>query len=207
MYVSHVAEDGRIEEVADHLREVAEMAAEFARPFGADSWAYLAGMAHDIGKYSGFQNRILREGRKVDHSTAGAYELYAQAGLPLLSFCAAGHHGGLPNSGTLAELEGPTLIGRLRKAKDGELPDYRAYAGEIALPEAVSLSFGMAAFDPFSYAFLTRMVFSCLVDADFLCTARFMQGRRARQVDTDSLEMLSERLEDKIRSFYPPKAD
>lgn len=34
MYVSHVAEDGRIEEVADHLREVAEMAAEFARPFG-----------------------------------------------------------------------------------------------------------------------------------------------------------------------------
>ena len=37
MYVSHVAEDGRIEEVADHLREVAEMAAEFARPFGAES--------------------------------------------------------------------------------------------------------------------------------------------------------------------------
>lgn len=48
MYVSHVAEDGRIEEVADHLREVAEMAAEFARPFGAESWAYAAGMAHDI---------------------------------------------------------------------------------------------------------------------------------------------------------------
>ena len=72
MYVSHVAEDGRIEEVADHLREVAEMAAEFARPFGAESWAYAAGMAHDIGKYSAeFQNRILRDGRKVDHSTAG----------------------------------------------------------------------------------------------------------------------------------------
>ena len=49
MHVSHVAEDGRIEEVADHLREVAEMAAEFARPFGAESWAYAAGMAHDIG--------------------------------------------------------------------------------------------------------------------------------------------------------------
>ena len=90
MYVSHVAEDGRIEEVADHLREVAEMAAEFARPFGAESWAYAAGMAHDIGKYSAeFQNRILRDGRKVDHSTAGAYELYERAGLPLLGFCIA----------------------------------------------------------------------------------------------------------------------
>ena len=30
MYVSHVSEDGRIERVVDHLREVAEMAAEFA---------------------------------------------------------------------------------------------------------------------------------------------------------------------------------
>ena len=82
MYVSHVAEDGRIEEVADHLREVAEMAAEFARPFGAESWAYAAGMAHDIGKYSAeFQNRILRDGRKVDHSTAGAYGRVATARL------------------------------------------------------------------------------------------------------------------------------
>ncbi|MRX83593.1 CRISPR-associated helicase Cas3' [Eggerthella guodeyinii] len=208
-FVSHVSEDGRIEEVADHLREVAEMAEEFARPFGAGSWAYLAGMAHDIGKYSTeFQNRILHDGHKVDHSTAGAYELYVQAGLPLLSFCVAGHHGGLPDSGTLAELEGPTLLGRLRKAKDGELPDYRTYAGEIALPEAVSLSFdNMTNFDPFSLAFLTRMVFSCLVDADFLCTERFMAGSSREQLDTDSLEMLSERLEDKIRSFYPPQGD
>ena len=118
MYVSHVAEDGRIEEVADHLREVAEMAAEFARPFGAESWAYAAGMAHDIGKYSAeLQNRILRDGRKVDHSTAGAYELYERAGLPLLGFCIAGHHGGLPDSGSLAEPDGPSLIGRFRKAE------------------------------------------------------------------------------------------
>lgn len=208
-FVSHASEDGRIEKVADHLREVAEMAAEFARPFGADKWAYLAGMAHDIGKYSAkFQNRILREGRKVDHSTAGAYELYAQAGLPLLSFCAAGHHGGLPDSGTLAEFEGPTLMGRLRKAAQHDLPDYRAYAREIELPKAESVVFGnMTHFDPFSFSFLTRMVFSCLVDADFLCTERFMQGSPREQLDTDSLEMLSERLEGKIRSFYPPQGD
>lgn len=172
MYVSHVAEDGRIEEVADHLREVAEMAAEFARPFGAESWAYAAGMAHDIGKYSAeFQNRILRDGRKVDHSTAGAYELYERAGLPLLGFCIAGHHGGLPDSGSLAEPDGPSLIGRFRKAEHRQLPDYRAYAREVELPETESVTFdNMAHFDPFSIAFLTRMVFSCLVDADFLCT-------------------------------------
>ena len=123
MYVSHVAEDGRIEEVADHLREVAEMAAEFARPFGAESWAYAAGMAHDIGKYSTeFQNRILRDGRKVDHSTAGA-ALLDQLGLKLLAYCVAGHHAGLPDGGTTADVEDcPTLRGRLLRAQHGRTP-------------------------------------------------------------------------------------
>ena len=209
MYVSHVAEDGRIEEVADHLREVAEMAAEFARPFGAESWAYAAGMAHDIGKYSAeFQNRILRDGRKVDHSTAGAYELYERAGLPLLGFCIAGHHGGLPDSGSLAEPDGPSLIGRFRKAEHRQLPDYRAYAREVELPETESVTFdNMAHFDPFSIAFLTRMVFSCLVDADFLCTERFMKGSAREHLNADSLETLNERLECVIQSFYPPRTE
>ena len=209
MYVSHVADDGRIEEVADHLREVAEMAAEFARPFGAESWAYAAGMAHDIGKYSAeFQTRILRDGRKVDHSTAGAYELYERAGLPLLGFCIAGHHGGLPDSGSLAEPDGPSLIGRFRKAEHRQLPDYRAYAREVELPETESVTFdNMAHFDPFSIAFLTRMVFSCLVDADFLCTERFMKGSAREHLNADSLETLNERLECVIQSFYPPRTE
>ena len=208
-FVSHVSKDGRIERVVDHLREVAEMAAEFARPFGAEKWAYLAGMAHDIGKYSAeFQNRILREGHKVDHSTAGAYELYEQAGLLPLSFCVAGHHGGLPDGGSLAELEGPTLIGRLRKAEHHELPDYRAYAREIELPKAESVVFdNMTHFDPFSLAFLTRMVFSCLVDADFLSTECFMAGSPRELMATDPLEVLNERLERKVQSFYPPRGE
>lgn len=96
-YVSHIAEDGRVEAVACHLREVAEMAADFARPFGAEGWAYAAGMAHDVGKYSAeFQNRILRGGHKVDHSTAGAYELFDRLNAKMLAYCVAGHHGGLP---------------------------------------------------------------------------------------------------------------
>lgn len=208
-FVSHISEDGRVEEVMDHLREVAEMAAEFARPFGADKWAYLAGMAHDIGKYSAeFQNRILHEGRKVDHSTAGSYELYRQAGLSPLSFCVAGHHGGLPDGGSLVELDGPTLVGRFRKTENGELPDYSAYTREIELPKAESVVFdNMTRFDAFSLAFLTRMVFSCLVDADFLCTERFMQGSPREGLSTDSIEVLNERLEIKIQSFYPPRND
>lgn len=206
-YVSHVSEDGRVEEVATHLREVAEMAEEFARPFGAGKWAYLAGMAHDIGKFSAeFQNRILRNGHKVDHSTAGAYELYERAGLYLLSYCVAGHHGGLPDGGSAADVEGPTLVGRLRKASDGELPDYRSYASEIEVPTASSFAFSnTTALDNFSYAFLARMVFSCLVDADFLCTERFMKGTAREPLATEPLDVLCDRLEAKVQTFYPPR--
>ena len=210
-FVSHVAEDGRIELVRDHLREVAEMAAEFARPFGAEGWAYAAGMAHDIGKYSPeFQNRILRGGRKVDHSTAGAYELFEHLNAKLLAYCVAGHHGGLPDGGSSVDMDGgSTLLSRIDGARQGELPDYHAFADEVELPIAGKLAFRMPP-DPkdgFALAFLARMVFSCLVDADFLCTERFMQGGARERLSTEGLDVLRERLEAKVATFYPPKTE
>ena len=43
----------------EHLKNVAEMAAEFARPFGGEKWARLAGLWHDLGKYSdAFQKKL-----------------------------------------------------------------------------------------------------------------------------------------------------
>lgn len=99
-YVAHISEDGeRVESVENHLRQVAQLASTFAEDFGAASWAYAAGIAHDIGKFSpAFQRRILHDGPKVDHSTAGAAELSKYAA-GMLSYCVAGHHGGLPNGG------------------------------------------------------------------------------------------------------------
>lgn len=60
-YVAHISEDGkRVESVETHLRQVAQLASTFAEGFGAASWAYFAGIAHDIGKFSpAFQRRIL----------------------------------------------------------------------------------------------------------------------------------------------------
>jgi CRISPR-associated endonuclease/helicase Cas3 len=36
----------------EHLKNVAEMARSFATAFGAGEWGYLAGLWHDVGKYS-----------------------------------------------------------------------------------------------------------------------------------------------------------
>lgn len=46
----------------EHLRNVAEMARGFAEPFGGGDWAYVAGLLHDLGKYSiGFQKRLMKQ--------------------------------------------------------------------------------------------------------------------------------------------------
>lgn len=217
-YVAHVSEDGaRYEAVCDHLREVAEMAADFARPFAAEEWAYAAGMAHDIGKYSKeFQRRILENGRKVDHSTAGA-EVLMDEGLAPLSYCVAGHHGGLPDGGTGADLSG-TLIGRLRKAECGGIPDYHAFQSEVSVPKPSENIAGFfrrsggnnlkdaasADYVAFRESFFIRMVFSCLVDADYLCTERFMRGEERAGLAYDDVFTLRDRLEEKLAPFYPP---
>lgn len=208
MYYSHVRGGDQREPVIDHLCETGEMAAEFARVFHADDWAKTLGMWHDIGKYSvEFQRRLLENGPRVDHSTAAAFELDKQ-GLSLLAYCAAGHHGGLPDGGTGGELaEGSTLTGRLYKAKNGEIPEYEAYRSELefAIPQTPRLfSENIPPSEQcYSLAFLTRMIFSCLVDADYLCTERFINCVGREVLSTDSPKELSEKLESKISKFYP----
>lgn len=211
MYCAHVRpEDGRKESIADHLHEVAEMASEFASVFGAETWAYAAGLAHDIGKYSdAFQHRILGGGPVVDHSTAGAYEI-DELGLSALAYCIAGHHGGLPDGGTKTDEPGdPTLHGRLLKAAEGGVHPYEAFRGEIDLQKPDTPRFFAQSFKPseecFALAFLTRMIFSCLVDADFLCTERFMSGDAREGLSAETSSELCDRLEKKLESFYPPK--
>src|SRR5262249_53743405 len=108
----------------DHLQDTARCAECFAASFGSGDWGHLAGLWHDLGKYSGaFQDYLDKSDGsgdvthesemtgRVDHSTAGAQHaaLLGLAGR-LLSYCIAGHHAGLPDnisgaSGLSARLE------------------------------------------------------------------------------------------------------
>lgn len=220
--VAHVSEDGRRESVAAHLREVADMAGRFADETGLPglgAYARAAGAYHDLGKYSNaFQERILRNGPRVDHSTAGAYELFSKEGVWWLSYCVSGHHGGLPDGGVRGDIEG-TLVGRLNKMEGGHLPSYEAWHSDLSLEELLRVNttgaIGLSAdvptdvdpseFQCFSLSFMIRMVFSCLVDADFLCTERFMTGS-GRSCSTEaSMGALLNRLEERLKDFYPPR--
>jgi CRISPR-associated endonuclease/helicase Cas3 len=198
------------------------MAAEFGSAFGARDWAYLAGLWHDLGKYScDFQAYLAASGEdeahaaevrgKVDHSTAGARHAVDSLDIlgHLLAYAISGHHSGLLDG----RGAGPCLEARLKKP----IPEWRHGLDELPsmspshLPDYVRLALGRGpARDPHAVAFFTRMVFSSLVDADFLDTERFVDpdrhGRRPRFPD-DIIPVMERALETFVRRWRrgPPR--
>lgn len=166
------------EELGTHLRHVGALAAARAEPFGLAAAADLVGRLHDIGKASAQFQAYIRglAASGGDHSTAGAREAvaaYPGALGDLFALAIAGHHSGLPDPEDLAR----------RLASD--LPDYSGWQNHSGpLPDAASLrparpvaSSVLPDVGPrFSHTFLVRMLFSCLVDADFIATETFMYG-------------------------------
>jgi len=168
------------EPLAAHLQCVADCAEAFASAFGASSWGRATGLLHDLGKHSqAFQDYLklaaVGAARKgPDHSTAGAQAAMDHYGKQLgrlLSYVVAGHHGGLPD-GILG------LDERLKKMVE----PWREGAGGIlaSLPQVdrLPLVANNSAIG-FQLMFFARMLFSCLVDADSLCTEAFTSPDKA----------------------------
>lgn len=185
-YLAHIADDGRVQTVSEHLHGTGELAAGFAAPFGAADEARAAGLLHDIGKYSAaFQQRIRGSAVSVDHSTAGAQEACKRGDLPA-ALAIAGHHGGIPDCGNQRHdtADDTTLHGRLRR----KLPPYDKWQNEIAPPSAKPPAWAVSG--SITAAFYTRMLYSCLVDADFQDTQNFMDGQAAPRGGGESISAL-----------------
>jgi CRISPR-associated endonuclease/helicase Cas3 len=202
-YLAHIAKDGRKQTVLEHLQGTAALAKEFALPFGGGEQAELAGLAHDLGKYTtGFQRR-LEGGPKVDHATAGAF-LCCQTQQPFAAFAAMGHHGGLPDGGGKGDgPESGTFLGRINKAAQGRLESCEAWRAELSLPSPMRPAHCDT---PLEGMFFTRMLYSCLVDADYLDTEAFMEGR-GRERGECSMEQLWEKLRQYTSGWFPPKGE
>ena len=170
----------------DHLRDVADLASSYAADFQSREWAYVTGLWHDLGKYNpefqayiGVKSGCTPEAHielsgKVNHSAAGA--LYAVQkhkllGMPL-AYLIAGHHAGLPDWHKTTEADGRSLAEIL------EDKEHLAKALQVDIPKdilAQDLPRTPPIGKPHEYALWLRMLFSSLVDADFLDTERFMQ--------------------------------
>lgn len=182
----------------EHLENVGKLAAGFAAPFGASGTARTLGTCHDAGKATAaFQHR-LEGGPRVDHATAGAVLLgqrWEKAPSPQLTalgimlsrfmaYAILGHHGGMPDTGSRHD---GGLEQRLAPSRVNSLPPWNG----DAVPQPVS---PMEAYkellplicregrtpDAFRSGFAVRMLFSCLVDADFLDTEDFCAPDRGQ---------------------------
>lgn len=199
-YLAHISEDKQREQsIKSHLEETALLAKEFAEEFGYGEWGYFCGLLHDIGKYSTkFQGRIMGSGEKTDHATAGA-QLCLRLGKEKGSYyvapayCIAGHHAGLPDTGTSADTgDRGTFAGRMKK----RVEDYGAYQEEISIPPLPPpvLSAAEKKDLTFSMSFLIRMLYSCLVDADYLNTEDFMKDGETSRMTGETIPFLLEKL-------------
>ena len=167
--------------LSSHLEDTGTSAAAFLEVVGCADIGRAVGLLHDLGKYTrGFQAR-LEGGARVNHSTAGAkiaVERYGPKLGRMLAFCIAGHHAGLAN-GVNGDRK-TALTDRL----NGAIPDLdSAWEREITLPVLTKPCIMPRNRDTaaFSAAFLIRMVFSALVDADYLDTEAYFAGLEGNQ--------------------------
>ncbi|MDQ0326974.1 CRISPR-associated endonuclease/helicase Cas3 [Rhodopseudomonas julia] len=209
------------EPLCDHLSAVERRAREFAAPLKIAEAAAFSAAAHDVGKFSPiFQARLQGSGEQVDHSTAGAkaiLDLFAHAPNHwiawLMAQAIAGHHAGLPDRASHQP-------GSLEERLDGFAMEALAPGWADLLPDTPSEL--MPPFDwrapdwprrAFRFAMLGRMLFSCLVDADFKETELFYQktGDVAKDRDWPSLaECLPTFLaafEERIAAFGEPQSE
>jgi len=210
--------------LVDHLQAVAQRASTHV-PETAAEWVRQAGLWHDLGKFRpGFQ-RYLRldenahiEGRGVgqrdkSHSAAGALHalqsLTAQHGEPgrragwLLAHLIAAHHAGLYNSADLKD----RLLGAGLNDSERERAEAVQAAAEYApallnpLPALDSKALfsaipGLLEAEPLAQSLWLRLLFSALVDADFLDTEAYLQaGKSQGRAGFPSLEVYAEQLD------------
>ena len=173
-YYSHSANrNGASELVIDHLKDVAERAAEFAKPLGFEEEARLAGLLHDLGKYTSlFQRRLEGKESGLDHWSIGAL-----AALQFAAYGATmaieGHHTGLDqfNNNFLKRLQRNPHKEGLRPASTDALKLLERLKANNLFPEKPSASFiGNKLPETVSSMLDFRMLFSTLVDADYLET-------------------------------------
>lgn len=176
----------------DHLKAVAERARNSSEMAGAGDWGYLAGLWHDLGKYRpGFQSYIRaanavedahqeqdRPARGVEHSAAGAMHAVERMGLAgrLLAYCIAGHHAGLADWNSAAAGDS-ALVKRLGRLD--QLDEVKTQRVPREIMEAAKAFSRPAQDEWLGTALWVRMLFSSLVDADFLDTEAFMNSTQA----------------------------
>lgn len=204
--ISHIRkEDLAIQTNKAHSCGVAERAELFTQALGMPGWGTFLGLLHDKGKekkdfqtYIRLMNEFPADSRTYQdktHAYVGALlakRLFPK-GYHFVAYALAGHHAGMPDSYSLEEL--------LKK----DLPEEVSWDG---LPDVPSPPSYLRQMQQPDLNHLFRMLYSCLVDADYLDTENFMMPGQARlRNNQTSLADLLPKLEVYLQNLAERSAD
>lgn len=201
-YIAHIIPNAyklsELHLLKDHLEKCGEKSGAFANEFSNHDWGKLVGFLHDIGKYHpDWQNYIRRETgyfdedtqlegstKRPNHSAAGAIYVFERfKNLPIaraIAYIIGGHHSGLPDwipqlSQRIFDENRKLITDDLEKIK--QIEEAKKFL-ELSIPESTPQFFINNKVDKEQIHLWIRMLFSCLVDADFLDTETYMSGKR-----------------------------
>ena len=181
--IAHKSKDGREQSLQEHSQNVSRMAVSFAAPFGGEKLAERIGLSHDAGKNTmGFQQYIRNPGKyaKSPHAVIGA-TLNGIAGDFPSAVIVEGHHSGLHNMcDTRSNLNAALAERGQDVVKAQEYFSTDAISQTAVFPEFARKNRVLGQFS------FIKMEFSCLTDADYQDTERFMHGYSPRSYDYDS---------------------
>lgn len=204
-YIAHVRKDPtdvwEEHSLQEHLYKTAQLSAEYAKSFGSSDWAELSGYWHDLGKFLPEWQKYIRKetgydidahieavGGRPNHSTAGAVLSFQQHGKTvgrILGYVIAGHHAGLPDwypdsaGGDLQNrvyLDNQLRLGDLSRIKN--IDESSIYINK-PLPSTPPSGIQKGKERNEAFHLWIRMLFSCLVDADYLNTESFMKPEQS----------------------------
>jgi CRISPR-associated endonuclease/helicase Cas3 len=198
----------RKQSLDEHLQGTAQLAADFARPFGGADWAFLAGLWHDIGKAQPAWQRYIRSvtgfepggpARGPHHAIVGAMHAVTSLGGRgrILAYVIAGHHAGLADWSSADGGEAALSVQLERR----ELLEAALMSGALTtdLLGSPGPKSGMPAGTEEALHVFVRMLFSCLVDADSIDTERFSKPEKSSRRDAwPTLTEIEARLSDAV---------
>ena len=197
-YIAHVRknDDGTWalpHKLSDHLAGTAKLAESFSGKFDSGGWGKVAGFAHDAGKgrvcwqqylkrKSGYDEEAHLEGKvgKIPHAIHGAKlveELFGRGFGRLLAYCIAGHHAGLPDWSSAEGAGQSSLQFQETQVKDLREIDKRI-VDNLQLLKTGAIPWKFA--NGLDFSLWIRMLYSSLVDADFLDTESYMDSDKAQ---------------------------
>lgn len=198
--ISHIRHsDKAVQSNKEHSKGVATLAERFTMEIGMPGWGSFLGQLHDKGKekhdfqtYIRLMNDLPTEYRAYKdktHAYVGALlaKLFFPAGCDFVGFALAGHHAGMPDWCVLEEL--------MKR-------DIPQEVVQDDIPNNPVLPVFFRKMPRFGVNHLIRMLYSCLVDADYLDTESFMdrdkfyhRGNSAKlKILLDKLEVYLEKL-------------